>query len=378
MQNAVSYVPAASPKATAGVHSTGKPRAIHLLTVVRHLGLRHLLQLRRAREWGWEGLLRGHMMTRVVQTLLAAGVFDALRADGTMSAADFAARHHLDPHVLRSLCNYLVARKVLRQADAPGSYALDADGVFLADNELLRGWLQLAHGYEEVLYALPDLLAGRRRYAQDDVHRDGELVAVGSGRASIGFFFPLTVETIRRAGCRRVLDIGCGDARFLRHLCARVPGIRAVGLDRSPEAVQAARERIAAENLTDRIEMICGDAFELDKYAEPLRGVDAATSFFVLHELCGGPDGGPLKPFLETYRRALPGVPLIAIEAIRPTVDEMRRRPGPAVEYTLLHDLSNQTTIGRGAWREVLGAAGFTDIDEQHFDFARASIVTAK
>jgi SAM-dependent methyltransferase len=295
-----------------------------------------------------------------------------------VNAGEFAAERHLDPHVLRSLCNYLVARRVLRGTETPGVYALDEDGAFLSGNELLRGWLQLVHGYEDVLHALPDLLAGRRRYAPGDVQRDGELVAVGSGRASIGFFFPLTVETIRRAGCRRVLDIGCGDARFLRHLCAQIPGIRAVGLDRSPEAVAAARERIAAENLSDRIEMICGDAFELDRYGDQLRGVDAATSFFVLHELCGGPDGGPLKPFLETYRRALPGVPLIAIEAIRPTIDEMRRRPGPAVEYTLLHDLSNQTTIGRGAWRQVLTAAGFTDIDEQHFDFARASIVTAK
>lgn len=355
-----------------------KPRVSGILSVVRQLGVRHLLQMRRARTWGWEGLLRGHMLTRVVQTLLAAGVFDALHRDGTIDAAAFASRHGLDARVLRSLCEYLAARRVLRRGSVDGSYVLDEDGAFLVENQLLRGWLELVHGYEEVLYALPDLLAGRRHYGPGDLERGGELVAVGSGRASIGFFFPLTVETIRRAGYKRVLDIGCGDATFLRYMCARLPGVQGVGIDRSPEAVEAARHRIAADNLSDRIQVVCGDAFELGKYGDELSGVDAATSFFVLHELCGGPAGGPLKPFLQTYRRALPGVPLIAIEAIRPTLEEMRRRPGPAVEYTLLHDLSNQTTIARGAWREVLQSAGFAEVDEQHFDFARASIVTAK
>ena len=69
-------------------------------------------------------------------------------------------------------------------------------------------------------------------------------------------------------------------------------------------------------------------------------------------------------------------MPFIAIEAIRPSVDELRRRPGPAAEYSLLHDLSGQTTIGRGAWREVFLRAGFVNVQKALY-FARSSIYSA-
>jgi SAM-dependent methyltransferase len=379
MQN-VAEVPAMAPNRVGVPRRTAasgqEGRLATLVSVLRRVGLRDLWRARRARTWGWEGLLRGHVMTRVVQTLLAAGVLDAIRRDRTLDVARFAAERGLNARILSSLCEYLASRRVLR-AEGHGRYALDPDGVFLMESALLRGWLQLTHGYEDVLHGLGDLLAGRRRYAADDLQRDGELVATGSGLASAGFFFPLTVQTIRQAGYRCVLDIGCGDATFLRYLCSSIPGVQGVGIDRSPEAVSTARERIAAEGLGGRVRVICGDAFELGKYRTELQGVDASTSFFVLHELCGA-GGEVLRPFLETYRLALPGVPLIGIEAIRPTLEQMRQRPGPALEYTLLHDLSNQTTMGRGAWRQTFLSAGFEHIGEQHFDFARASIITAR
>ena len=348
-----------------------------LLRAIRQLGVRRLLQLRRARSWGWEGLLRGHVLTRVVQTLLDTGLFDAMRSQGAVDVKVFARSHALDEQVMAAMCDYLVGRRVLRKADSNGSYRLDDDGAFMMRSDAVRGWMELVHGYEDVLHALPDMLAGRRHYRVGDVQRDGEHVAVGSGRASVGFFFPLTADTIRRGGYRRVLDIGCGDASFLRYLCRTVPGVEGIGIDQSEAAVQSARTQIAQENLCDRVKVICGDAFKLGDYRAELQGVDAATSFFVLHELCGPAHDGPLMPFLETFRRALPNVPLIAIDAIRPTVEQMRRRPGPAIEYSLLHDLSGQTTLARGAWRKVFIDAGFGEVSEEHFDFARASIISA-
>ncbi len=348
-----------------------------LIGAVRQLGVRHMLQLRRARDWGWEGLLRGHVLTRVVQTLLDTGLFDAMRRDGKVDLAAFARERGLDHRLLVAMCDYLAGRRLLRRGDTNGWYELDENGAFMMHSDALRGWMELVHGYEDVLHAMPDLLSGRRHYAAGDVQRDGHHVAVGSGLASNDFFFPLTAERIRRAGYRHVLDIGCGDATFLRYLCARTPGVVGIGIDRSTEAVAAADAAIARDGLSGRVRVVCGDAMELDRYREELRGVDAATSFFVLHELCGGSGQQPLEPFLETYRRTLPAAPLIAIEAIRPSVAQMRRRPGPAAEYSLLHDLSGQKTIARGAWTDVLVRAGFRQVQEEHFDFARASIYIA-
>lgn len=346
-----------------------------LVKAIRELGVRQMRRLNRARRWGWEGLLRGHVVTRVVQTLLDAGVFDELHAEGRLDVDAFAARQGLDARLLRALCDYLAARRLLCRSDDGSTYSLDANGELLVEGTL-RGWMELTRGYENVLHAMPELLRKTRHYGTDIV-RDGHDVAVGSGRASSEFFFPLTATRISRAGYRCVLDIGCGDATFLRYLCSKVPGVKGVGIDRSPDAIAAARDRICREGLSDRITVLCGDMTTLADHCDDTREVDAATAFFVLHELLEHDGTDVIAEFLHTFRCALPGVPLIAIEPIRPSVEEMRRRPGPAIEYALLHDLSDQVTMPRGAWTKVLAAAGFGAVDVEHCDFARSSTYIA-
>lgn len=40
-----------------------------LFWVLSVLGIRNLRRLSHARRWGWEGILRGHFMTRAIQAL---------------------------------------------------------------------------------------------------------------------------------------------------------------------------------------------------------------------------------------------------------------------------------------------------------------------
>jgi Methyltransferase domain len=112
---------------------------------------------------------------------------------------------------------------------------------------------------------------------------------------------PTSPEKIRLLGERlglgpesHVLDIAsgmCGPAIFL----AETFGCRLTCVERAPEFVAAARERIAAAGLTDRIEIVESDAesFELGRY-------DAA--------LCIGATFayGGLVPTLERLRVAAP------------------------------------------------------------------------
>jgi arsenite methyltransferase len=61
------------------------------------------------------------------------------------------------------------------------------------------------------------------------------------------------------------LDVGCGPAFLACELGQEVgPSGRIVGLDESPEMLEAARARIAREGLTDRVEVRPGDAARLD------------------------------------------------------------------------------------------------------------------
>ncbi|AEM39575.1 RNA methylase [Pyrolobus fumarii 1A] len=61
-----------------------------------------------------------------------------------------------------------------------------------------------------------------------------------------------------------VYDLGCGDGRILITAVKEFGVKRAVGVEIRRELVQEARKKIAAEGLSDRIEIIHGDMFEVD------------------------------------------------------------------------------------------------------------------
>jgi hypothetical protein len=56
----------------------------------------------------------------------------------------------------------------------------------------------------------------------------------------------------------------------------------------------------------------------------------------------------------------------------------MRERPGPAIEYFLFHDLSNQRPVGRDTWHNIFRAAGFANVEEDYTAFARTSVFTLR
>ena len=60
-------------------------------------------------------------------------------------------------------------------------------------------------------------------------------------------------------GCRRALDVGCGDGDFARQLATRVPSVDAV--DRSPEMIALAHSR---SRHASRVEFVTGDILDLD------------------------------------------------------------------------------------------------------------------
>ena len=55
------------------------------------------------------------------------------------------------------------------------------------------------------------------------------------------------LAVLRRAGARRVLDLGCGEGEFLVR-CMQLPGVEAAtGIDRSPDRLAVARRRVVTE-----------------------------------------------------------------------------------------------------------------------------------
>jgi SAM-dependent methyltransferase len=105
----------------------------------------------------------------------------------------------------------------------------------------------------------------------------------------------------------RGLDVGCGPAFLACELGHEVgPGGRIVGLDESPEMLEAARARIAREGLANRVEVQEGDAARL---AFPAAAFDFVTAVQVYLYV---PDvGGALE---EAARVLRPGGRLAVVD----------------------------------------------------------------
>ena len=341
-----------------------------LLNTIRVIGLKKTIDLARAYRQGWMGILTGFYTTRTMQALFNVGFFDQMEARGGVDLETFAAEEGLSPEILQALCESLYALQILNREK--NVYSLGPKGRVLTD--VARGWFIGTYGYESVFHNLEALLRQGKEYGKQ-VNRLPEPIARGSAEMEALLYFPLAVDIVAKKGYGRVLDLGCGEGTFLRQLCRGLPEVRGTGIDLSPEAIEAARKRAVENGFGDRLEFFVEDVTDLDGAPSAVGEVDAATIFFVLHEiLYRGEDA--VVEFLEGFRAKFPGVPLIVFEVIRPRPEEMRSRPGMAIHYALQHDLSHQKLVSGEEWRRLFGLAGFDKVEERELKFARTGIFT--
>jgi 3' terminal RNA ribose 2'-O-methyltransferase Hen1 len=103
------------------------------------------------------------------------------------------------------------------------------------------------------------------------------------------------IDTLKNTGSRRVLDLGCGEGRLLRHLLADRQFERIVGVDVSPHTLDVAERRLKFERLPEakraRIDLAQGALTYRDKRLEPggdlagPGGFDAAVLVEVIEHL---------------------------------------------------------------------------------------------
>jgi len=341
-----------------------------LVNALRLLGWRRMWRLWRGYRVGWMQTIAPFYTMRTLQTLLNVGFFDELQRQGSIDVADFANANGLDAPILQALVDSLYSLSILDKRDS--AYVLDDKGRVLV--EVARGWLDGVYGYEGVYHSMEPLLRKEIVYGRD-ICRRARFVAKGRGHIENWVFFPMAIDMLTQGNRRRVLDLGCGDAAFLRHLCTANPSIRAVGIDMSPEAIGDAEGLVRHAGLQERIELAVVDINALKSTPVELKDIDAATAFFVLHEILY--DGKEvLLDALRGYRARFPGVPLMVFEIDKATPEAMRRRPGMSIQYNLQHALTHQKLVDRSAWHAIFQEAGFTAIEERNVRFARTLIFT--
>jgi len=339
---------------------------------IRILGLGHLLKIARAHRFVWRKILAGFYSTRVIQVLLNVGFFREMELHGKVDMVAFAQTKALSESVLKMLCDYLYCVRILKKSGT--TYTLDRKGKLVVETGY--GWFQATYGYKDVYSALEEILRNEKEYGKE-IFRDPALIAAGSGKMEKALYYPLVVDMLNCARRRHVLDLGCGDCGFLIELCKNNPLVRGYGLDLSPEALAIGQQEIARAGLKDRILVECQDLTATKQVPAGWTHVDAATCFFVLHEiLYAGIE--MLVGFLRSYQKIFPSAPLIVVEVIRSSLEETRKSSGMSAAYYLQHDLTHQTLVGREEWLRYFKAAGFRNVEERRLKFAKCSIFTLR
>lgn len=343
---------------------------LELVRTIRVVGIRKMIAMARAYKLGWMEILTGFYTTRTLQALFNVGFFDELEANGRIRLEDFARDNGLDRQILTSLCNSLYALKILDRAG--DTYSLDEKGRILS--QTARGWFVGTYGYESVFHNLEALLKKEKEYGKE-VQRLSEPIARGSAEMEALLYFPLAIDIVARGRYKSVLDLGCGEGTFLRALCTGLPDVHGLGMDLSPESVDAARERSDGAGLNGRLRFVVGDIADENGAPAGVGKIDAATIFFVMHEILYRGEDAAIA-FLRGFQRKFPGVPLIVFEVLRPSVEEMRKKPGMAIHYSLQHDLSHQTLVSGDEWRKLFRRAGFRNIHVRELKLVRTGIYT--
>jgi protein-L-isoaspartate O-methyltransferase len=190
---------------------------------------------------------------------LRTGVLDAL-ADGPVTTSDLARRLGVPEEDL--LAAFLrVLGSVGLVAEDGRRWSLTAGGRAVVDDDLVRASHEAFAGFHTGLYReMGPLLAGgpRRR----DVVEEGGVIARVSA-AFEPFVDDVLREVVAAVDPRRVLDVGCGAGLQLATMLAAAPGAEGVGVDTDADAVGLARRTLAGRGLAGRAQVRCGDVRDL-------------------------------------------------------------------------------------------------------------------
>jgi SAM-dependent methyltransferase len=299
-------------------------------------------------------LFEGFALSSVLAGLEIGGLLAHLEGEG-LTAAAVADRDKHAAALLTASLAYLVDRGVVT-VDG-GTYRLSEYGRDVCPDKGYLVWL--VGGYGGPLRHIGELVTGAARYGTDYT-RDGEWVAGGAAMLGRADVVPYALELLAGFTFKHMVDIGCGNARFLLLACDRF-GTTGVGVDLSPEAVLAAETAVAHAGMRERVQIALGDANDLGKIPR-LAETDLVVTFFLLHEiLAQGRDA--LVAYLADLARRLPDGARLLIAEVEPPQDGTRPAAGRGEwftpEFTYVHAIMSQILYTAPQWEQAVADGGF-------------------
>ncbi|MBQ0885735.1 histidinol-phosphate transaminase [Streptomyces sp. RM72] len=301
-----------------------------------------------------QDLFNGYVGAHAVFALTRLGVWDRL-AEGSEHTVDgLAVQAGTDAAGLMPLLRVaaLLGYVGLTDGSAPAVRLTEAGRELVR----MRGFFTWGvGGYHEVLRSLPALARGTSVFEQD-VDRDGGMVAVGSGEVGREMMLPLEQEVLATVDFRTVADLGCGDATRLLRLCDGRPHRRGTGIEINQGACVQANKRVADAGLADRIDIVHGDALDLSGRTFP--EVDLVTSFLMMHDLfdATGDPVGVMRTLREVFPRARHF--LIGDTVAQDWEERREGLPMFSVGFELVHAFMDTPIMNRGTYEDAFAGAG--------------------
>ncbi|HZB48385.1 MAG TPA: methyltransferase domain-containing protein [Mycobacteriales bacterium] len=320
------------------------------------------------------GLAKGYYSTRAMLAAWRLGLLERAAAGETLDGTALGAQWGVPAGQVRPLLDYLVIRGFFEKESADG-YRLTARGQAARP---FFGYLSTMVGaYEPVFARIEELITGSIVYGKD-ISRSHEEMVRGLTALEDRMMGTVT-EAVRDAGGRVVLDLGCGSARMLAHICALDPAIRAVGVDRDKDSCAVARETARREGLEDRLTILQGDAGDVAALpADVVGDVDTVTVMFLLHEILRqrGRDG-TVQLLRDIAELVGDGGRLVMVEVSGTTEPAYLENLLFVPEYELLHEYTNQRLAARPEWEAMVAEAGMQVRDVRPVNMCQAFCLVA-
>ena len=150
---------------------------------------------------------------------------------------------------------YYQTNKLAKAVNKYKNYGLEA-----LYKELMEHWCT---GFAE----LPRLITRQREKLNLGSEMEEELISKAS-LASEPFVWPFLRTKCQRENWKRVLDLGCGEGRYLTKLADEFPQLQGIGLEMNPAVASRAQERV--KKFGGRIQIFCRDILLLENLEEEL------------------------------------------------------------------------------------------------------------
>jgi O-methyltransferase domain/Dimerisation domain len=310
------------------------------------------------------GVITGFRVSRAVYVAAKLGIADLLK-NGPKSSEELARLTGTHPQslyrVMRALASVgifaedeggrftLTPVGMTLQNDVPGS--LRAWALLVLGDEHYQAWGDLLHTVQTGETSFPHVF-GMGVFQYEAQHPDHAKIFDEAMANLVGVYNAAVLATYSFSSIEKIVDIGGGVGSLISAILQVNPNINGVLFD-MPHVAEKAKRKIAEAGLSDRCEVVAGDAFK-----EVPGGGDA----YILSRVVNSFENERAVVILQNCRRAITRTcKLLLVERVLPDqVEDSLEAQGPIMSDLNMMVMSGGRERTATEHRNLLAKAGFS------------------